>query len=163
MQRMRVKKTKSWNYYGRSFDHTDALKGSWRCPGASSQQFENHCSRAFILLLVNSLNLLLPGALHNPLQLSTQEATLYLSHLPPGLQDSGQLEGVVWQVPGCLWAQAYTTVTLTLSHREASLQISNLGDEHSQCLFIKGCSLENTRYLSGRDFKPSDLLSSHPL
>lgn len=160
---MRVKKTKSWNYYGKSFDHTDALKGPQRCPGVSSRQCESHCSRAFILLGVNSLNLPLPGALHNPLQLPASEATLHLPHLPPGLQDSGQLEGVVWQGPACLWAQASTTVTLTLSHREASLQISNLGDQRSQCLFIKGCSLENTRYLSGRDFKPSDLLSTHPL
>lgn len=158
-----MKKTKSWNYYGKSFDHTDALEGSQRCPGVHSRQFENHCSRAFTLLLVNSLNLPLPGTLHNPLQLPASEATLHLPHLPPGLQDSGQLEGVVWQVPACLWAQASTTVTLTLSHREASLQISNLGDQHSQCLFIKGCSLENTGYLSGRDFKPSDLLSTHSL
>lgn len=102
-KRMRVKKTKSWNYYGKSFDHTDALKGPQRCPGVSSRQRENHCSRAFILLGVNSLNLPLPGALHNPLQLPALEATLHLPHLPPGLQDSGQLEGVVWQVPACLY------------------------------------------------------------
>lgn len=82
-----------------------------------------------------------------------------MSHQASGTWHSWK--GAVWQVHGCLWAQAYARVTLTLSQREASLQISNSGGERSQHLFTKGCYLENAGYLSGGDFK-SDLLSTDP-
>ena len=115
-----------FSYSGSCFCHVFSYSGSCSSQGLILRLPVSWCPHWWIPLTSHSLE---PCKTHRSSPHGGNLASRPISHQASRTRHSWKR--AVWQVHGCLWAQAYARVTLTLSQREASLQISNSGGERS--------------------------------